>query len=90
MIYYNFRRGLSQQQCIDQLISTCDDEVPSITIVYDWFSKFRRSFTDEFKESHQKSIVVPKIIDTVSELILQNHHIPWTSCASIRKIYKNI
>ena len=29
MIYYDFQRGLSRQECIDQLISTFVDEAPS-------------------------------------------------------------
>ena len=33
MIYYEFRRGLSRQECIDQLISTFGNEEPS----YDTF-----------------------------------------------------
>ena len=28
MIYYDFRRGLSRQECLDQLISTFGDEAP--------------------------------------------------------------
>ena len=33
MIYYDFRRGLSRQECIDQLISTFGDEAPSYATV---------------------------------------------------------
>ena len=36
IIFYNFRRGLTQQQCIDELNSIFDNEVPSRTIVYRW------------------------------------------------------
>jgi hypothetical protein len=34
MIYNDFRRGLTLQQCIDQLTSTFGDEAPSKTTVY--------------------------------------------------------
>ena len=29
IIFYNFRRGLTQQQCIDELDAISDDEAPS-------------------------------------------------------------
>ncbi|GBP10569.1 hypothetical protein EVAR_76405_1 [Eumeta japonica] len=38
MTYYDFRRGLTQKQCIDQLTSTFGDEAPSNIIVYHWLS----------------------------------------------------
>lgn len=80
MIYYDFRHGLSQQQCIDQLASTFGDEAPSKTTVYHWFSEFnrgRRSLTDEFKEGRQKSVVLPENIDAVRELIMQDRHVTY-------------
>ncbi|CAK9815952.1 Histone-lysine N-methyltransferase SETMAR [Anthophora plagiata] len=80
MIYYDFRRGLSQQQCIDQLISTFGDEAPSKTTVYHWFSEFNRgrhSLTDEFKEGRPKSVVVPQNIDAVRELVMQDRHLTY-------------
>ncbi|GBO98369.1 hypothetical protein EVAR_34_1 [Eumeta japonica] len=39
VLYYDFRRGLTQKQCIDELISTFGDEPPSKTTVYHWFRK---------------------------------------------------
>lgn len=64
MIYYDFRRELSQQH------STFGDETPS---VYDWFTEYnrgRRSLTDEFREGRPKSVAVPQNIEVVRELIL--------------------
>ncbi|GBP31649.1 hypothetical protein EVAR_84095_1 [Eumeta japonica] len=60
LIYYHFRRGLTQKQCINQLTSTFGDEASSKTIVYHWFSEFNRKrsmLTDEFKESRPKIIL---------------------------------
>ena len=34
IIFYNFRRGLTQQQCIDELNSIFSDEAPSTTSIY--------------------------------------------------------
>lgn len=80
MIYYDFRRGLSQQQCIDQLTLTFGDEAPSKTTVYHWFSEFNRgrcSLGDEVKDGRPKSIVVPENIDAVCEAIKQDRHVTY-------------
>ena len=60
IIFCNFRRGLTQQQCIDELNSIFDDQVPSWTSVYRWYSEFNRgrsSLQDEFHEDRPKSVV---------------------------------
>ena len=38
IIFYNFRRGLTQQQCIDELNLIFGDEAPSRTSVYRFIS----------------------------------------------------
>ena len=68
IIFYNFRRGLTQQQCIEELNSIFADEAPSRTSVYRWHGEFnrgRRSLQDEFRKGRSKSVVVPKTIDPV-------------------------
>ena len=80
IIFYNFRRGLSQQQCIDELNSIFDDEAPSRTSVYRWYGEFNRgrsSLQDEFREGRPKSVVIPETIDAVHELILQDRHVTY-------------
>ena len=97
IIFYNFRLGLTQQQCIDELNSIFGDEAPSRTSVCRWYDEFNRgrsSLQDEFREGRPKSIVVPETIDAVCQLILQDRHvayheiettlgISWTSIHSI-------
>ncbi|GBP81853.1 hypothetical protein EVAR_59748_1 [Eumeta japonica] len=80
MIYYDFQRGLSQKQCIDQLTSTFGDIAPSNTTAYHWFSGFNRrrsKFTDELKEGPSKSVVVPQNIDAERDLIIQDRHVTY-------------
>ena len=53
IIFYNSRRGLTQQQCNDELNSIFGDEASSRTSVYRWyfeFSRGRSSLLDEFRE----------------------------------------
>ena len=40
IIFVNFRRGLTQQQCIDERNSIFGDEAPSRTNVYRWYAEF--------------------------------------------------
>ena len=78
IIFYNFRRGLTQQQCIDELNSIFSDEAPSRTNVYRWYDEFNRghsSLQDEFRAGLAKSVVVPETIDAVRQLIIQDHHV---------------
>ena len=42
IIFYNFRRELTQQQCLDELNSIFGDEAPSRTSVYRWYGEFNR------------------------------------------------
>ena len=72
MIYYDFRRGLSRQECIDQFISTFGDEVPSYATVKRWYKEFNRgphSLTDEFRKDRPKSVVGLENINGVQKLI---------------------
>ena len=78
IIFYNFQRGLTQQQCIDELNSIFGDEAPSRTSVYRWYGEFNRgrsSLQDEFRRP--KSVFVPETIDAVRQLILQDRHVTY-------------
>ena len=73
IIFYNLRRGLTQQQCIDEFNSIFGVEDPSRTSVYRWYGEFNRSrssLQDEIRESRPKLIIVPETIDAVRQLIL--------------------
>ena len=80
IIFYNLQRGLPQQQCIDELNSIFGDEAPPRTSVYQWHGEFNRGrslLQGELRESRQKSVVVPKTIDVVCQLILEDHHVTY-------------
>ena len=80
IIFYNFRRELSQQQCIDELNSISGDEASLRTSIYRWYVEFNRgrsSLQDEFREGRPKSVVVSETIDVVCQLILQDRHVTY-------------
>ncbi|EFN60885.1 Histone-lysine N-methyltransferase SETMAR, partial [Camponotus floridanus] len=80
MIFYDFRRGLSRQECIDQLASTFGNEAPHKATICRWFNEFNRCrslLTDEPREGRPKSAAVPENIDAVRELIMQDRHVTY-------------
>ena len=80
IIYYDFRRRLSRQECIYQLISTFGDEAPSYATVKRWYNDFirgRHSLTDEFRKGRPKSVVGPENINAVQKLIMQDRHVTY-------------
>ena len=80
LFFYNFRHGLTQQQCIDELNSIFGDEAPSRNSVYRWYGEFNRghsSLQDVFCDGRPKSVVILGIIDAVRQLILQYRHVSY-------------
>ena len=67
IIFYNFRRGLTQQQCIAEL--------NSISRWYGEFNRGRSSLQEEFREGRLKSVVALETIDAVRQLILQDRQV---------------
>ena len=57
-IFYNFRRGLSRQECIDELKALFGDKTPSYSTVKNWFNEFncvRWSLKDDTHEGRPKT-----------------------------------
>lgn len=80
MIFYDFRVGLSQQECIDRLKKGFGDEAPSKTRVYEWYKEFkfgRCSLKDQQREGRPKTAVLPKNVDAVRNLILEDRHVTY-------------
>ena len=80
IIFYNFRRGLTQQQCINKLNSIFGNEALSRTSVYRWYGEFNlghSTLQTEFREGRPNSSVVPETIDAVLHLILQDRHVTY-------------
>ena len=79
VIFYNFQRGLSGQECI-VLKSLFGDKAPSNSTVKNWFNEFNcghRSLKDEVREARPKTAVVSENIDAVRELIMQDCHVTY-------------
>ena len=57
IIFHKFRRGLSRQECIDELKSLYGDEASSYSTVKNWFDELngRRSLKGEVREGPSKT-----------------------------------
>ncbi|GFS53078.1 glutamate receptor ionotropic, delta-1 [Nephila pilipes] len=80
IIFHNFRRGLSRQECFDELNSLYSDKAPSYSSVKNWYNEFNRgrcSIQDESRAGRLKSVVVPEKINAVRELIKQDRHVTY-------------
>ncbi|GFU33705.1 hypothetical protein NPIL_562891 [Nephila pilipes] len=80
IIFHNFRRGLSRQECFDELNSLYSDKAPSYSTVKNWYNEFNRgrcSIPDESRAGRPKSVVVPEKINAVRELIKQDRHVTY-------------
>lgn len=90
MIFYDFRQGLTPQQCYDQLRLAFGNESPSSNSVYNWYREFRRgrhSFKDEPRGGRPKSAIVPETIDAVRKMIENNPNTTYLEieqCLGIR------
>ena len=63
IIFYNIRRRLTQQQCIDELNSIFGDETPLRTRVYRWYVEINRgrsSLQDKFRKVVQNQLLFRK------------------------------
>ena len=66
IIFNNYWRVVTQQQCIAELNSIFGDEAPSRTSVSRWYGKFnwgRSPLQEEFREGRPKSVVISKTIN---------------------------
>ena len=78
--FLQLRRGLSRQECIDELKSLFGDKAPSYRTVKNWFNEFNRgrsSLKHKFREGPPKTAVAPENIDAVRELIMQDRHVTY-------------
>lgn len=58
MVFYDFKRSLSQQECFNRLKSAFGDEVsslPSLSTVDSWYDEFSRVLNNGSGGDHSKS-----------------------------------
>ncbi|CAF3411015.1 unnamed protein product [Rotaria socialis] len=89
MIYCDYKKELSQQQCLESLQKTLGDSCVSRTAVYFWHAEFSRGrdpFEDEPPAGRPRSVVSPGNIEAVRRLVNVDPHITYQEIRDILRI----
>ena len=78
--YYDYKKGLSQQECFESLQKSFGDSCVSRATVYNWYVQFKRQrdhFEDEPRASRPRSAVTTENIETVRQRINVDPHLTY-------------
>ncbi|CAH1959025.1 unnamed protein product [Acanthoscelides obtectus] len=82
IIYYNFQRQLSQQECLAELLSS------TISRWYGEFKGGRVSLSDDPRVGAPKTAVTQENVDPVRKLIIEDRHVTYREIEASLKISK--
>ncbi|CAH1999243.1 unnamed protein product [Acanthoscelides obtectus] len=91
IIYYNFQRQLSQQECLAELLSVFGNEAPHQSTISRWYGEFKRgrvSLCDDSRVSAIKTAVTQENVDAVRKLIVEDRHVTYREIEASLKISK--
>ncbi|CAH2007245.1 unnamed protein product [Acanthoscelides obtectus] len=91
IIYYNFQRQLSQQECLAELLSVFDNEAPHQSTISRWYGEFKRgrvSLSDDPRVGAPKTAVTQENVDAVRKLIIEDRHVTYRDIEASLKISK--
>ncbi|CAH1999396.1 unnamed protein product [Acanthoscelides obtectus] len=91
IIYYNFQRQLSQQECLAELLSVFGNEAPHQSTISRWYGEFKRgrvSLSDDSRLGAPKTAVTEENVDVVRKLIIEDRHVTYRDIEASLKISK--
>ncbi|CAH1978124.1 unnamed protein product [Acanthoscelides obtectus] len=91
IIYYNFQRQLSQQECLAELLSVFGNEAPHQSTISRWYGEFKRgrvSLSDDSRVGAPKPVVTQENVDAVRKLIIEDRHVTYREIEASLKISK--
>lgn len=86
IFYYNFKRGLSYQECHEEMFGAFGKECPSLSTVFRWYKEFQRgnyNLDDEERPGRPITSRTQEKIDAVRKLITIDRRI---TCRQIEEI----
>ena len=92
IIYYNFSRGSSKEECFKKISGVFSENRPSIKAVKCWYLQFRRgSFVlkDQPHTGRPSDVVSPELVDSVRKAIKLNKRITYRELEEILHISKS-
>ncbi|CAH1978606.1 unnamed protein product [Acanthoscelides obtectus] len=87
MIYYNFQRQLSQQECLAELLSVFGNEAPHQSTISRWYGELKR-LSDDPRVGAPKMAVTQENVDAVRTLIIDDRHVTYRETEAPLKISK--
>ncbi|CAH1994311.1 unnamed protein product [Acanthoscelides obtectus] len=91
IIYYNFQRQLSQQECLTELLFVFGNEAPHQSTISHWYGEFKRgrmSLSDDSRVGAPKTEVSQENVDAVRKLIIEDRHVTYREIEASLKISK--
>ncbi|CAH1966315.1 unnamed protein product [Acanthoscelides obtectus] len=101
IIFYNFQRQLSKQECLAELLSALSaysfilsvfgNEAPHQSTISRWYGEFKRgrvSFSDDPRVGAPKTAVTQENVDAVRKLIIEDRHVTYREIEASLKISK--
>ncbi|CAH2005212.1 unnamed protein product [Acanthoscelides obtectus] len=91
IIYYNFQRQLSHQECLAELLSVFGNEAPHQSTISRWYVEFKRgrvSLSDIPGVGAPKTAVTQENVDAVRKLIIEDRHVTYREIEASLKISK--
>ncbi|CAH1962732.1 unnamed protein product [Acanthoscelides obtectus] len=76
IIYYNFQRQISQQECLAELLSVFDNEAPHQSTIARWYEEFKRGQVS-LRVGAPKTSVTQENVDAVRKLIIEDRHVTY-------------
>ncbi|CAH2015165.1 unnamed protein product [Acanthoscelides obtectus] len=91
IIYYNFQRQLSQQECLAELLSVFGNEAPHQSTISRWYVEFKRgrvSLSYDPRVGAPKTAVTQENVDAVRKLIIEGRYVTYREIEASLKISK--
>ncbi|CAH1989423.1 unnamed protein product [Acanthoscelides obtectus] len=91
IIYHNFQRQLSQQECLAELLSVFGNEAPHQSTISRWYGEFKRgrvSLSDDSRVGAPTTAVTQRNVDAVRKLIIEDRHVTYREIEASLKISK--
>lgn len=82
MIFYDFKSGLNQEQCLERLSTAFPDSSPSRSTIFSWYAEFKRgrnSLKDEERSGRPSTAVTDENIVRVRNLVHEDRRISYYS-----------
>ncbi|CAH2016235.1 unnamed protein product, partial [Acanthoscelides obtectus] len=91
IIYYNFQRQVSQQECLAELLPVLGNEAPHQSTISRWYGEFKRgrvSLSVDPRVDAPKTAVTQENVDAVRKLIIEERRVTYREIEASLKISK--